>query len=406
MGLGKRLGGGAGRLAVGSSRRRLRPVSPIVDIARLHRVREDGDLRQAGRNAMRRLEDRTFLLLIVVISLAFAWVTLPFYGAILWGVVAAIMLAPVNRRLLAMAPGRANLAASGTLLILVAMVIVPALLLGMALLQEVSSLYAKAQSGGLDLDHAFGRLQGALPAWMTTMLDQLGLTDIDSVRTKIAASIGSALRLFAAQALNLGQSAFAFLVGLSVMLYLTFFLLRDGSALARRIEDTVPLHAAQQEALVAKFTTVIRATIKGSLVVAILQGAIGGTVFWALGIEAALLWGVLMAFMSLLPAIGTGIVWVPVAIYLLATGAIWQGLVLVFCGLFVIGMVDNLLRPILVGKDAKMPDYVVLISTLGGIELLGFNGVVIGPVVAALFIAVWDIASDARRRTTPAVGAA
>ena len=119
--------------------------------------------------------------------------------------------------------------------------------------------------------------------------------------------------------------------------------------------------------------------------------------FWGLGIEGALLWAVVMAFMSLLPAIGTGIVWVPVAIYLLATGAIWQGLVLVFCGLFVIGMVDNLLRPILVGKDAKMPDYVVLISTLGGIELLGFNGIIIGPVIAALFIAVWDITTEARR---------
>ena len=124
---------------------------------------------------------------------------------------------------------------------------------------------------------------------------------------------------------------------------------------------------------------------------AIVQGAIGGVVFWALGIHAALLWGVLMGFLSLLPAVGTGLIWVPVAVYLLVTGAIWQGIVLVLCGLFVIGMVDNVLRPILVGRETRIPDYVVLITTLGGLEAMGFNGLVIGPVIAALFIAVWGM---------------
>jgi predicted PurR-regulated permease PerM len=137
-------------------------------------------------------------------------------------------------------------------------------------------------------------------------------------------------------------------------------------------------------------------------VVAVIQGAIGGIVFWILGIHSALLWGVLMAFLSLLPAIGTGIVWVPVAVYLLVTGAVWEGIILILCGLFIIGLVDNLLRPILVGRDARMPDYVVLISTLGGLEVLGFNGLVIGPVTAALFIAAWDI--FARSRLKPQAG--
>jgi predicted PurR-regulated permease PerM len=100
---------------------------------------------------------------------------------------------------------------------------------------------------------------------------------------------------------------------------------------------------------------------------------------------------VMMGFFSLLPAVGTGLIWAPVAIYLLATGAIWKGLILIFCGMFVIGMVDNLLRPILVGRDTRIPDYVVLITTLGGLQLFGFNGIVIGPVIAALFIATWQI---------------
>ena len=121
------------------------------------------------------------------------------------------------------------------------------------------------------------------------------------------------------------------------------------------------------------------------------QGALGGLIFWFLGIQGALLWGVLMAFLSLLPAIGAALVWAPVAIYFLVTGAIWQGVVLTLFCVLVIGLVDNILRPQLVGKDTKMPDYIILISTLGGITVFGLNGFVIGPLCAALFIACWDL---------------
>jgi predicted PurR-regulated permease PerM len=175
------------------------------------------------------------------------------------------------------------------------------------------------------------------------------------------------------------------------MLYLAFFLLRDGRRLRRGIAARLPLREGDKRVLFDKFTTVIRATVKGNVVVAVTQGALGGLAFWVLGIHAALLWGVVMAFLSLLPAVGAGLVWVPVAVYLLATGALWQGVALVAFGVLVIGLVDNVLRPILVGKDTKLPDYVVLISTVGGIALLGLNGFVLGPVVAAIFLSAWDL---------------
>ncbi|HRO28002.1 MAG TPA: AI-2E family transporter, partial [Luteimonas sp.] len=111
------------------------------------------------------------------------------------------------------------------------------------------------------------------------------------------------------------------------------------------------------------------------------------------GVQGVVLWSVVMAFLSLLPAVGTGLVWGPVAIYFLATGSIVEGVVLIAYGVFVIGLVDNILRPILVGKDTRMPDYVVLISTLGGMVLFGINGFVIGPLIAALFISAWDLFS-------------
>jgi predicted PurR-regulated permease PerM len=125
--------------------------------------------------------------------------------------------------------------------------------------------------------------------------------------------------------------------------------------------------------------------------VAIAQGAIGGIAFWLLGVQGALLWAVLMAFLSLLPAVGAALIWGPVAIYFLATGHFWQGGILIFVGVFVIGLVDNILRPVLVGKDTQMPDYIVLMSTIGGMAIFGINGFVVGPVIAALFMAAWSL---------------
>jgi hypothetical protein len=134
------------------------------------------------------------------------------------------------------------------------------------------------------------------------------------------------------------------------------------------------------------------------VIVALVQGGLGAATFWIVGLPAALLWGLLMALTSLLPALGPAIVWVPVAVYLLATTAIWQGLVVIISGVVVIGMADNILRPILVGRDTGIPDFVVLVTTLGGIELIGLSGIVVGPLVAALFLASWQILTEQRHR--------
>jgi predicted PurR-regulated permease PerM len=148
--------------------------------------------------------------------------------------------------------------------------------------------------------------------------------------------------------------------------------------------------------LVGRFTTVIRATVKGTVVVAAVQGALGGLMFWLLGIQASLLWGAVMAILSLLPAVGAALIWVPTSLYLLATGGVWQGVALIAYGVFVISTVDNFLRPLLVGKDTRMPDYLVLVSTLGGLAVFGVNGLVIGPVIAAMFIVAWDLFRTSR----------
>jgi len=344
---------------------------------------------------LRSLEDRTLLLLVILVSLVFAWILWPFFSAILWATVLAIVFAPLYRRLLKEMGPRPNTAALIALLIIVTLVILPVSLTATAVVQEATTLYDKIQSGQLDLDKFFQQLREALPLWATNLLDRYGLTNLDDVQVKIVDALKRGSQFLATQVLSIGQGAIDFLLGLIVMLYLLFFFLRDGSALAKRIQDAVPLPPEQERDLFKKFTTVIRATIKGSIFVAALQGALGGLIFAILGIGAPVLWGVVMGLLALLPAVGATLIWLPAAIYLLVTGSIWEGLVLLLFGAVVIGLVDNILRPILVGKDTKMPDYVVLISTLGGIATLGLNGIVIGPVIAAMFIAAWDSFSEA-----------
>lgn len=343
---------------------------------------------------MRALEDRTLLLLVIAVSLAFAWILWPFFSAVLWATVLAIVFAPLYRRILRSIGQHPNLAALATLIIVVTLVILPLSLTATSLVQEATSLYDRIQSGELNLGRVFQQLRDALPTWVTHLLDRSGLTNLGAVQERLSDALKKGSQFIAAQALNIGQGAADFVLGLIVMLYLLFFFLRDGSALSKRIQDAIPLPPEQERDLFSKFTTVIRATIKGSILVAALQGALGGLIFWVLGLHAPVLWGVVMGLLALLPAVGAALIWVPAAIYLLATDSVWQGVVLLLFGAFVIGLVDNILRPLLVGKDTKMPDFVVLISTLGGLATFGLNGFVIGPVIAAMFIATWDIFSE------------
>jgi len=344
-------------------------------------------------------EDRVFLYLVLGVSLAFVWILRPYAGAILWGTVLAIVFAPLNRHLRERMRQRRTAAAATTLVIIVVLVLLPVALIVESLIDEGSTVYRRIQSGELDVGAWFRQLYAALPGWAVDLLNRFGLTNLDLVQARLSGFLARGAQLIATQALNIGQNTVQFVVSLFIMLYLLFFLLRDGDVLSRRIRDAIPMHPERQRNLAGRFTTVIRATIKGNVVVALVQGALGWLIFLILGVGAPVLLGVLIALLSLLPAVGAPVVWLPVAIYLFATGHTWEAIALALFGALVIGSADNILRPILVGKDTKLPDYVVLISTLGGLAVFGANGFVIGPVIAALFVAVWEIFAASRVAT-------
>ena len=345
------------------------------------------------------VEQKSFLLLLVLVTVAFGWILLPFYGAVFWGAVLAIVFAPLNRKLLARTGKRPTVAALLTLLLILLLVILPMTMITASLVQEGTALYEKMRDGGISFSGYAQQIYAALPDWLTQLLGRFGLDNLSLLQTRLVEALNQGGQKIAQQALNIGQNTFDFVVGFFVMLYLLFFLLRDGSMLTRRMRDAVPLNNQHLRLLTSKFTTVIRATVKGNIAVAAVQGLLGGLAFWVLDIHAPVLWAVLMAFLSLLPAVGAGLVWGPVAAYLLATGATLPGIGLVVYGVLVIGLVDNVLRPLLVGKDTKMPDYIILISTLGGMAIFGLNGFVIGPLIAAMFIAVWDIFAAEQAQT-------
>lgn len=341
----------------------------------------------------------SFATVVVLVTAAFVWLLLPFYGAVLWAVILALLFNPLHRNLERRLGARRNLAAMLTLLACICIVVIPGSLILASLAQETTSLYNRISTRELDLALILENFHSALPSFIVNGLAVFNLGSFEEIQTRLTSFLGEAAQAIATRIVSIGQGTAQLFISLGIMLYLLFFLFRDGPRLAATIRKASPIGDHHTNHILVKFSEVVKATVKGNVIIAIIQGAIGGITFWTLGIEAALLWGVLMAVLSLLPAIGAFIVWGPVAAYLLISGQYLKGAILLAVGVLIISMIDNLLRPPLVGKGTRLPDYVVLISTLGGIAIIGINGFVIGPLIAALFFAVWSLFTDDQIRS-------
>lgn len=336
-----------------------------------------------------KMEQLTFMLFLAIVTVLFAFLLKPFFAPIFWACALALLFYPVQFRLAEHLGGRPNLIALTTLLLCVVVLVIPALLVLSSFITEGTQLYARIESGEFDANSWLDRVRQATP-FLERLLDRLDL-DMAALQERASEGALTASGFAARNLFTVGQTTFNFLLDLALMLYMTFFLLRDGSTLIDLITHALPLGDERERLLFAKFAEVTRATIKGNLVVAIVQGALGGLIFAILGLPTPVLWGVAMAIVSLIPAIGAALIWVPFAIYLIVTGSLIPGLILIAYGVAVIGLADNVLRPILVGRDTKLPDWLVLISTLGGLVMFGINGFVMGPLVAAVFIVFWQI---------------
>lgn len=335
------------------------------------------------------MERRLFLVLLVVMTGLFLYLMKPFFGAIFWACALAILFQPLHRRVLKLVRNRPTIASLVTLFVAAIICVIPLMIIAGSFYQEGLALHDAVQTGRIDLKAYVTAINEKVPV-VKEFLDRLNIDSgrINEYASELAMSVG---KYIAGNAAHVAGLTLEFFLSLGLMLYLAFFMLRDGPRLVELLVKALPLGDSRERLLITKFVEVTRATVKGTLVVAVLQGSLGGLIFLILGIPGPVLWGVVMTLMSLIPVVGSSIVWGPVAVYLLVTPEWYKGLILIAYGILIIGPTDNILRPILVGRDTKMPEYLVLLSTLGGIAVFGLNGFIIGPLVAALFLAFWDI---------------
>ena len=340
------------------------------------------------------------LLLVFFISALFLSMIRQFLMAIFMAGIFSALSYPLYRRLERRFHGRRSLASITTLLIIIVVILLP---LGGLL----GIITGQAMKVG-ETVKPWVEQQLSEPDAISNALKSLPFYDrIEPYRnwifTKAGELVGqiSGFLINRLRAVTLGTVNFIFM--LFIMLYTMFFFLMDGHKLIDKILYYLPLKDIDERRMLNRFTSVTRATLKGTAVIGILQGALAGAAFAVVGIDSAVFWGTVMAVLSFIPGIGTALVWGPAVIILAATGHFGKAIGLgVFCAA-VVGSVDNLLRPVLVGRDTEMHELMILFGTLGGIIMFGVVGIIIGPIIAALFVTVWDIYGVAFQDVLPGV---
>jgi len=340
------------------------------------------------------------LLLVFFISALFLSMIRQFLMAIFLAGIFSALSFPLYLRLVKWFRGRNSLASIATIILIIFVILIP--LVGL-----VGIITAQAIKVG-ETVKPWVEQQLSQPDAISSALKSLPFFDqIEPYRNTILKKAGQMIGSVSGFLINrlssvtLGTVNFLFM--LFVMLYTMFFFLIDGDKLIEKILYYLPLEDHDERRMLDRFTSVTRATVKGSAVIGILQGVLAGLAFAVVGIPSAVFWGAIMTVLSIIPGIGSALVWGPAAIILAATGQITKAIGLgLFCALF-IGSLDNLLRPILVGKDTQMHELMIFFGTLGGIIMFGVVGIIIGPIIAALFVTVWDIYGVAFKDVLPAV---
>jgi len=344
---------------------------------------------------------RAFLLLLVLsISVLFVQMVKDFLLAVFLAAIFAGMSYPLFRRLRYRLGGRENLASILTIVLLFLGVVLP---LTIFLAFVVSESVALSQGIGEWVRSEPDRL-GQLRAWASRLPMVGGMVpNSEELVTTLGELAGRMGPMLAGKLAAVGRGTLSFVFQLFVCLYAMFFFLVDGQSLLRQILYYIPLGAAQEDKLLERFVSVSRATIKGSLLIGIIQGSLAGVAFWVADVPAAAFWGTVMVVLSIIPAIGSALVWVPAVGFLAATGESTAAIGLFAWCAVVVSSVDNFLRPMLVGRDARMSDLMILLSTMGGIVLFGALGFIVGPIIAALFVTVWHIYGNAFQDWLPDV---
>lgn len=326
-----------------------------------------------------------FFSLIVGITALFVWMLWDIILPIFWALVFAVLLHPLFVRLRRGMKGKGVPAAALTLVFTLVVIFVPLYILGSMIANEAIDLYLALA------DRNFSIAPISENVSVVNTLVERFTGDSRTVTEHVTEFVRSISSWLATQAVSIGTTTLSFAIKFALMLYVLFFLLKDGERLGSYLMKIFPLGDEKEKMIFFSFTSTTRAIIKGTVIVSLVQGLLGAILFAIAGVPSPILWGTLMAILALIPAIGPGLVWVPVGVILLLSGDVFGAIVVLAGGATLVSLADNVLRPILIGRDTEMPDALILLSILGGLATFGLAGIVIGPVIAALFISIWGL---------------
>jgi predicted PurR-regulated permease PerM len=336
----------------------------------------------------RRLQVRWIALLVItVIALYLCWLMVyPFLEVLAWAAVLVIIFYPVHQGIIARTK-RLGLSALLSCLLVIVTIVLPLTLITIAVVDQLADVVRNVQS----LVHEFLDPNNSRLAPILSWLNQY--VNIDSLRSQdfILDRIKGAGGTVAGRALGFVGGILGIIVDIAFIIFTMYYLFKDGDRILNALKNALPLNRTQSTEIFRRTHDVISASVYGTLVIAAIQGALGGFAFWVLGIRSAIVWGVVMTFLSLIPMAGAFLVWAPAAIFLLVTGSWIKAILLTAWGALVIGTIDNFLRPKLVGEKTKLHELFIFFSVLGGLQVFGVLGIVLGPVVLAITLALFDV---------------
>jgi len=328
-----------------------------------------------------------YYLLLTVITILFVSIIFNFAAPILWSIVVSIIFYPLYEKLLLMT-NKKSLSSMLSLILISLLVIMPAIailgLIGNELINFINS------SDNYTFEHYAKLIPNE--SFINQLIGWSGL-NITELTERADDFLISASKILYESVSTISANVINFFVSLFIFVYLTFFFLKDGEKILQHCMDAFPMKNEDENFLLNEFQKTTIATIKGTVIVALAQGFLGYLTLLLIGINGALIWGAVMALLSIIPAVGTILVWLPISLILFLNGEIMDASLLIFSGIFIIGMIDNLLRPMLISKETKIPDYLILLTTIGGISIFGITGFIVGPIIASLFISIWSLSS-------------
>lgn len=328
-----------------------------------------------------------FFISLLLVTAGFFYLLRPFFYPIFWAAVIASIFYPVFKKINSKFK-HANLSSLTTIVIVLVIIIIPVTLLSGLIVKESLGIYDSLANNQGPIVSTIKNVIGWTKNNAITDKFNINEQQVTESLTEIAKTITDFI--FTA-AKNLTQNSLTFLVMFIIMIYTLFFLLKDGDKLLKKLMHISPLGGEHEIVMYKKFTSTARAALKGTFIVGAIQGLLGAILFYTVGIEGALIWGIIMMMFSVIPGFGSFVVWLPAALIMFISGNVWQGTAILIFGALVISTIDNFLRPILVGKDTQMHPLLILFSTLGGLILFGISGFVIGPIITALLLSLWEM---------------